>query len=122
MPYSQHKTVVRFTSRSKQKREIKETPEPSVRLSRLMALAIRFEDLLKSGEVKDCSELVARYGVDRGRISRIMHLRFLAPDLQKKLLNPSESEEHLNLKLLMPICKQPDWNVQRELLKGYLSD
>lgn len=71
-----------------------------------MALAIRFEDLLKPGEVADYSELVARYSVDRGRISRIMHLRLLAPDLQEKLLNLSESEEHL--KLLMPICKQPD--------------
>ena len=114
MHYSPHKTVFRFTSRSKQKREIKETPKPSVRLSRLMALAIRFEDLLKSGEVADYSELAARYGVDRGRISRIMYLRRLAPDLQEKLLFLKNSKAGLSLKHILPICKFANWQEQRK--------
>jgi len=93
-----------------------------------MALAIRFEDLLKSGEVEDYSELAARYGVDRGRISRIMHLRLLAPDLQEQLLFLDDSQSDLSLKHMIPVCKIADWNRQRacckvkELLTGHPID
>ena len=122
MHSSQHKTTFRFTSRAQQLREKKEPPpKQPVRLSRLMALAIRFEDLIKSGEVADYSELSVRYGVDRGRISRIMHLRLLAPDLQEKLLNLGESEAHLNLKAVLPICKTAYWKAQRESMQQHFS-
>src|SRR4051812_3136563 len=56
------------------------------RISRLMALAIRFEDLLKKGEVKDYAELARVGHVTRARVTQIMNLLNLAPDIQDALL------------------------------------
>jgi len=92
------------------------------RLSRLMALAIRFEDMLRCGEVADYSELAVRYGVDRSRVSRVMHLRLLAPDLQELLLAASAVPESLCLKHVMPVCKIASWNMQRKRFKKLASN
>lgn len=87
-----------------------------------MALAIRFEGMLRSGEVGDYSELASRYGVDRGRISRVMHLRLLAPDLQEQLLSPSAVPDNLSLKHILPVCKITSWKVQRKYFKQLTSN
>lgn len=111
------RSILKFDFRKKVPVQPTVPARSSNRLCRLMALAIRFEDMLRSGEVVDYSELANRYGVERGRISRIMHLRLLAPDLQEKLLNPSDAHENLSLKHVMPVCKIASWKVQRERFK-----
>lgn len=64
-----------------------ETPEGNVpRISRLMALAIRFDELIRSGEVQDYSELARLGHVTRARMTQIMNLLNLAPDIQEELL------------------------------------
>jgi hypothetical protein len=45
-------------------------------LARLMALALRFEKLVQSGEIKDCAHLARLGRVSRARISQIMTLAF----------------------------------------------
>ena len=56
------------------------------RVARLMALAIHFDRLIRDGVVADQAEL-ARYGlVSRARMSQIMDLLLLAPDIQEALL------------------------------------
>ena len=62
-------------------------PEPCLpgrvpRVARFMALAIRFDDLLASGAVADYAELARLAHVTRARITQIMNLRMLAPDLR----------------------------------------
>src|SRR5262249_5370441 len=56
------------------------------RLARLMALALRCEELLRSGQVKNLAALAQLGHVSRARISQIMSLVQLAPDLQEELL------------------------------------
>src|SRR3954471_5043400 len=56
------------------------------RISRLMALAIRFEQLIADGTVWDYSDLSRLGGVTRVRITQIMNLLNLAPDIQEQLL------------------------------------
>jgi hypothetical protein len=52
-----------------------------------MALAIKCQDMVDRGEVRDYAE-VARLGyVTRARITQIMNLLNLAPDIQESLLN-----------------------------------
>ena len=48
------------------------------RVSRLMALAIRFERLIEVGEVRDFAELARLAHVSRARITQIMNLLLLA--------------------------------------------
>jgi hypothetical protein len=64
-----------------------ETPTGRVpRISRLMALAIRFEGLLQRGEVRDYAELALVGHVTRARVTQIMNLLNLAPDIQEEIL------------------------------------
>jgi hypothetical protein len=59
------------------KRKTVRTP----RISRLMALAIHFQEMLHAGHVNDLVTL-ARYGqVTRARMTQIMNLLCLAPDI-----------------------------------------
>ena len=56
------------------------------RVARLMALAIKFEGLVRAGTVHDYADLARLGGVTRARITQIMNLLLLAPDLQERLL------------------------------------
>lgn len=63
------------------------------RITRLMALAIKFQDMIDRGEVKDYADL-ARLGlVTRARITQIMNLLNLAPQIQEALLLPNGSSD-----------------------------
>jgi len=56
------------------------------RVARLMALAIHFEGLIKRGVVRDYAD-IARLGlVTRARVTQIMNLLLLAPDIQEEIL------------------------------------
>jgi len=67
-----------------------EAPAPVVsavpRISRLMALAIHMQDLVDRGEVADYAELARLAHVSRPRITQIMNLTLLAPEIQEALL------------------------------------
>ena len=88
------------------------------RLARLMALAIRFQGLLRQGSVADQAELARLGHVSRARISQILNLLHLAPDLQEHLLflpPLHQGRERLHLVDLQPLCRQWDWHQQRRL-------
>lgn len=56
------------------------------RVTRLMALAIKFQDMVDRGEVRDYAELASLGYVTRARITQIMNLLLLAPDIQESLV------------------------------------
>ncbi len=56
------------------------------RLSRLMALAIHFEGLVSNGSVRNYRELAEAGQVSRARLSQILQLTHLAPEIQEQLL------------------------------------
>ena len=56
------------------------------RIARLMALAIRFDGLVRDGVVADQAELARLGHVTRARVTQIMNLLHLAPDIQENLL------------------------------------
>lgn len=66
-----------------------DTPRPSGRIprvTRLMALAIRFDGLIKAGKIDNQAELAQLGNVSRARVTQIMNLLMLAPDIQEDLL------------------------------------
>jgi len=90
------------------------------RISRLMALAIQFEEMLQTGEVTDATELASLYNVTQPRMSQIRALTLLAPDLQETLLTlPRETtgRSQIHEKCLRPICAEVDFARQREMWK-----
>src|SRR5271165_5295820 len=56
------------------------------RLTRLMALAMRFDYLLQTGQIRDQAELARLGQVTRARVSQILGLVHLAPDIQEEIL------------------------------------
>jgi hypothetical protein len=100
-------------------------PRRVPRVARLMALALRFECLIKEGAVTNYSELARLGHVTRARVSQVMNLLYLAPDIQEELLflPPVErGRDPLVLRDLMPIATKTGWRVQRKLWKWLLSE
>jgi hypothetical protein len=86
------------------------------RISRLMALAIRCEGLIRDGVVCHYAELASLAHVSRARITQLMNLLNLAPDLQECLLflPPTLSgRDPLNEHQLRGIATSIDWPRQR---------
>jgi hypothetical protein len=88
------------------------------RISRLMALAIRFENLLASGEVADYADLARLGHVTRARVTQIVNLLNLAPDIQEALLflPPVEAgRDAIKEWQVRPLAATPDWREQRRM-------
>ncbi|MEI8197238.1 MAG: hypothetical protein WCI73_15175 [Phycisphaerae bacterium] len=86
------------------------------RLARLMALAIHFEDLLRSGQVKDLADLARLGHVTRARVTQIMNLRLLAPDIQESLLAlplTKAGSDPIHEWQVRPIAAELNWQKQR---------
>jgi hypothetical protein len=95
------------------------------KLSRLMALAIRLGDLLAGAQVRDYAELARLGHVSRARVTQIMNLLNLAPDLQEQILFlPETAGGHDPIKewQVRPIAAQPAWGKQRRLWKALLRE
>lgn len=97
------------------------TPKPAgrvPRVARLMSLAIKYDDLLRRCVVTDLSELARLCQVTQPRMTQIMNLLHLAPDIQEELLflpavragRDSPTEHHLR-----PITRLTAWPAQRRL-------
>jgi hypothetical protein len=56
------------------------------RITRLMALAIKFQDMVDRGEIRDYADLARLGFVTRARLTQIMNLLLLAPDIQEEIL------------------------------------
>jgi len=56
------------------------------RVARLMALAIRFDQLLRDGVVANQTELARLARVTQPRMTQLMNLCHLAPDIQEEIL------------------------------------
>ena len=86
------------------------------RVSRLMALAIKFDGLLRSGAVRDQAELAEFGHVSRARVTQIMNLSLLAPDIQEELLHlplSNGGRDPIRERMIRPIAAVPDWRKQR---------
>src|SRR5882672_8789086 len=86
------------------------------RVARLLALALRMDQLVRTGEVTGYAELAALGHVTRARLSQIMSLLSLTPDLQEEILflpRTLKGRDPIQLRYLLPIAAIPDWRKQR---------
>lgn len=97
-------------------------PQPTGRIPRiakLMALAIRCDQLLRSGAVPDASALARLAKVSQPRMTQILNLTLLAPDLQERLLDLRRSDA-VQTRQIMAICTQTCWGRQRARIGAHL--
>ena len=88
------------------------------RITRLLALAHHCRDLVRDGVIINQSEL-AHYGqISTTRMSQIMWLDNLAPDIQEQILDLPRTVQGRDAILereVRPIAKTHDWSQQRAM-------
>jgi len=87
------------------------------RISRLMALAIHFDGLIRKGAVRDYADLSRLGHVTRARVTQIMNLLALAPDIQEELLflpSTDSGRDPISERQLRHVAIEPDWLAQRK--------
>jgi hypothetical protein len=90
------------------------------RVTCLLALAHRFEALVRSGEVRDYADLARVGRVSRARVSQIVKLLMLAPSIQEYILwlpPRTAGEESITERDLRKIVCEPRWDRQRLLFE-----
>jgi hypothetical protein len=94
------------------------------RVAKLMALAIRFEGLLRSGAVTSYAELARLGHVSIARVSQVMSLLYLAPDIQEEALflpRLERGRDPIILRDILPIAAELEWRKQRRMWQALLS-
>jgi hypothetical protein len=86
------------------------------RIARLLALAIRVEGLIGEQTIRDYAAVANLGCVTRARITQIMKLLNLAPDIQEQILFLPPIPG-LNERTLRPIVHRIDWDEQRLLFQ-----
>lgn len=115
--------AVHFQSMERGRKELREgarEPAPALgrvpRISRLLALVLYMDDLCRRGEVADYADLARLAMVTRARMTQIMSLLLLAPDIQEEILylpRTASGRDPIREKAIRPIAAVPDWRKRR---------
>ena len=96
-----------------------ETPQGKIpRISRLMALAIHCQELLRTGQITNQSELAEYAQITPARLTQILTLLNLAPDIQEEILflpRTTAGRGDIQEKYVRRIALGLDWKRQREM-------
>jgi hypothetical protein len=93
------------------------------RITKLLALAIRFEGLLREGDVKNCAALAQAGQVSRARLTQIMSLLDLAPAIQEHILYmscQSDTPDPIRERQLRSVTEHVRWDEQQRLYEELL--
>ena len=85
------------------------------RITRLLTLAHHLQDLMDQGIVQDYADIARLSGLTRARVSQIMNLTLLAPQIQEELLFATPGEvlsTHSKEYAVRMALKTPVWEEQ----------
>lgn len=110
--------------RVRRNHEKKFTEEPPVvrepvrrpaRVAIALALAHKVEDAIQRGVVRDRAEVARRLGLTRARVTQLLDLTLLAPDIQAAVLalDSVDGVEPLGERSLRTVAHAGPWHVQR---------
>lgn len=91
------------------------------RLTRLLALAHRWNRLIDEGVVGSHAEIASLMGISRARVTQILDLLYLAPDIQEELLmcrTKQLTSITLPERSVRGITRIPIWAYQRKHWQG----
>ena len=93
-------------------------------LAGLMAPAIKYDKLIQDGLVRDDEDLARLGGVTPARMTQIMGMLNLAPDIQESILFlplVEKGRDPIPERVLWRICGEKDWRRQRGRWEGIRS-
>lgn len=120
----QHTVRLHFGRGTKSEKKLTDRAKPVVplgrvpRIARLLALAHRFEELVQTGVAADYADLARLGHVTRARVTQIMNLLSLAPDIQEQILcwQPvMEGKDPISERGLRAVVGELEWRKQRQL-------
>jgi hypothetical protein len=105
--------------RGRCKRFVAEPPPGPVRrparVAVMLALAHKIQQAIDRSRIRDRAEVARRLGFTRARITHLLDLTLLAPDLQESVLflEAIDGVEPIGERTLRRLAKTGCWNVQR---------
>jgi len=86
-----------------------------LRVARLLAFAHGIERRIVAGEIADRAAAARELGVSRARLTQILHLTLLAPDIQEEILltEAGPGFQPINERALRWVLRARDWPTQR---------
>lgn len=89
-------------------------PEPEARpakVARMLALAHKLQRAIKRGEYESRADLARVYGLSRARITQLLDLLLLAPDIQERVLELEaiDGREPLTERGLRDVVRYESW-------------
>ncbi len=87
----------------------------SLRVARMLALAHTMNTLLRDGTVGDQRELADLMGLTRARVTQLLDLTLLAPDIQERILVAPNGCERITERALRRVVRVSRWEDQRRL-------
>lgn len=124
---------VHFKTGRQGRKLIKNGPVPCVdegtsgqvpRISQLMALAIWSEKLMQHGGIRDFADLARLGQISRARVSQIMNLLHLAPDIKEEILflpKHTQGRDPITERHLRRLVAIVEWESQRLIWREILS-
>lgn len=93
-------------------------PEPvrrPAKVARMLALAHHLQNAIDRGTVRDRAEVARRLGFTRARITHLLDLTLLAPDLQERILclEATDGVEPISERALRAVAHAGSWGDQR---------
>ncbi len=88
------------------------------RIAKLVALACRMQSMIDSGQVESFQQLAELGRISQPRMTQIMSLLNLAPDILEELLHLPEvmhGRATIHERLLRPLTTEMNWRVQRRM-------
>jgi hypothetical protein len=86
------------------------------RITQVLAIALQFQEMIDRGEIRKHADLARLGCVSRERISQIMMLTWLAPDIQEAILRLPQvpgGRFHISESALRVVARLPFWADQR---------
>lgn len=94
------------------------TPDRIPRVARVLALAHHWQGLIRSGAVRNQADLARLVGVSRARITQVLNLLRLAPEIQEAILTATRTAPTcggIAERTLQAVAAIPTWADQSAL-------
>lgn len=93
---------------------------PLPKSTKLLVLAYQIEQAIDEGRAKDYVDVAQRLGVTRARITQVMNLLLLAPEIQATILVEPHRVHRLSEHQLRLITEEPEWKRQTDMFRELL--
>jgi len=110
------------SSRKRKGNASKKTVKKLPQVTRLLALSHHLQHLIDNGVVKDYAGIARLSNLSRARLTQIMNLTLLAPNIQEEILSFSVSSfVNIRERNLRTVLKTPIWEEQYKIWKKMTS-